>query len=94
MLAQHQGLSVSHTAPPACRLGVARSGEGTRLGEPTPTDHRDVPDHTMLCSAIKAAGGKKRKAGGDIGSYGMSSQVTVMCDEALGMAEHLPADGK
>ena len=48
--------SASHPTPPARRLGGTRSWEGTQLGQLTPTDQRDISDHMVLCSAIKAGG--------------------------------------
>jgi len=51
--------SASHTAPPASRLGVHKSWEGTELGQLTPTDLRDIPYLMIAYAAIKAEGQKE-----------------------------------
>ena len=61
--------------------GCTRSWEGTQLGQLTPTDPRDIPDHMMSCLAYKA-GGRRRK-GGTFRITAIVSQVTVTRDGAL-----------
>ena len=69
--------------PPQQRAGWGgtRSWEGTQLGQLTPTDHRDIPDHMVSCAACKA-GGRRRK-GGCSEWWRLSSQVAIRRDGAL-----------
>lgn len=53
--------------------GRTRSREGDTAGTADPADESDIPYHMMSQSAMK---------GGDIQSYGVRLQVTVMCDGA------------
>jgi len=62
--------------------GYTRGWEGTRPGELTPTDQRDIPCHMASCSACKAEG-KKEERGGHSETWHFSSQITVTCDGAL-----------
>ena len=63
--------------------GCTRIWEGTRLGQLTPTDQRDLPCDTVSCSAYKA-GGRRRKGGRTCLKWQrLSSQVTIRCDGAL-----------
>ena len=81
VITQHQAFSVSHPTPPASRLGVHRSWDGTQTGQLTPTDQRDIPYHMTLCSAYKARG--KRRKGVRSEWWRLSSQAAIMHDEAL-----------
>jgi len=76
-----KGISVSHAAPPVSRLGRTRSWKGTQPGLLTPADQRDIPYHMTSCSAIKAGGRRRKEGHSELRS--LSSQVTVMRDEAL-----------
>ena len=74
--------------------GGIRSWEGTQLGQLTPTDQRDIPDHKMSCSAYKA-GGRRRKRG-VVQSDGicLPKRLLGMMEPCFPeMAEHLPDMG-
>lgn len=67
--------------------GYIRNWERTQLGQLSPTDQRDIPDHMISCSIYKA-GGRRRKAG-DIWSDGV-----FLPKSPLGVMEPgFPGDG-
>jgi len=81
--------------PPASRLGMHRSWEGTQLGQLTPTDQKDIPYHMTSCSSCKA--GRRRRKEGTFGvmMFVFPSNCYAWWGPAfLGVAECLPANGK
>lgn len=65
--------------------GCTRSWEGIQQGQLTPTDQRDIPHHTALCSAIKAG----RKKGDRVCL--LKYLLHMMEPAFLEMAKRLPA---
>ena len=61
--------------------GWARNWEELQPGLLTWADQRDIPYHIMFCSVIKTQG--KEEEGRHSWLWCLSSQGTIMCDEAL-----------
>lgn len=65
-----KAFSASHTNPTVSRQGVTKRWEGTKLGQLTSTDQRDIPLHKAYCSANED-GGRRRK--------GMDTESDGLC---------------
>ena len=52
-----KAFSLSHSAPTARRLRVARGWERTKPGQLTPADQRDIAHHMTSWSAVKLGRG-------------------------------------
>ena len=73
--------------------GCTRTRERTQLGQLTQSSHRAIPCHMAPCSAVKAAG--RRRKEGCLEQWHLSAQETVRRDEpCFPWSEYLPAFGK
>ena len=71
-----------------------RSWERIQPGQLTPADQRDIPCHTISCSAYKTEGRRKWGTFGVTAFVFPSNHYKWWSRAFLKMAEHLPADGK
>jgi len=96
VLTEHQGLFCFSSHPTSEEAGGAPEIERRHSWDSwPPTDQRDIPYHTALCSAIKA-GGRRRNGGMFRATAFVFPSNSYVCwsPAFLEMAAHSPDDGK